>query len=54
MAKRVLDGAKPGDIDVNVLKDTSKNFQLWINEKTATGMGLTVTDGLRSRAAKVF
>lgn len=54
MAKRVLDGAKPGDIDVNVLKDSYKNFQLWINEKTATGMGLTVTESLRKRAAKVF
>ena len=54
MAKRVLDGAKPGDIDVNILKDSYKNFQLWINGQTAAGMGLTVTDGLRKRAAKVF
>ena len=38
MAKKVLDGAKPGDLDVNVLKDTYKSFQLWINAKTAASM----------------
>jgi len=54
MAKKVLDGAKPGDLDVNVLKDSYKNFQLWINAKTAAGMGLNVSDDLRKRASKVF
>ena len=54
MAKKVLDGAKPGDLDVNVLKDTYKSFQLWINAKTAAAMGLTVSEDLRKRAAKVF
>ena len=54
MAKKVLDGAKPGDLDVNVLKDTYKSFQLWINAKTAASMGLTVSEDLRKRAAKVF
>ena len=50
----MLDGAKPGDIDVNVLKDTYKNFQLWINTKSADAMGMKVSDDLRKRAAKVF
>ena len=54
MVKKVLDGAKPGDLDVNVLKDTYKNYQLWINGKTAAAMGLTISDELRKRAAKVF
>lgn len=54
MAKKVLDGAKPGDIDVNVLKDSYKNFQLWINNKSATAMGLTVSEAVRKRAAKEF
>lgn len=54
MAKKVLEGAKPGDLDVNVLKDSYKNFQLWINAKTAAAMGLTISDDLRKRAAKVF
>ena len=54
MVKKVLDGAKPGDLDVNVLKDSYKNFQLWINIKTATGMGLAISDDLRKRAAKLF
>ena len=54
MAKKVLDGAKPGDLDVNVLKDSYKSFQLWINAKTAAGMGLTISDDLRKRANKVF
>jgi putative ABC transport system substrate-binding protein len=54
MAKKVLDGAKPGDLDVNVLKDSYGNFQLWINTKTASAMGLTISDDLRKRATKVF
>jgi putative ABC transport system substrate-binding protein len=54
MAKKVLDGARPGDLDVNVLKDSYKNFQLWVNAATAAGMGMTVSDSLRKRAAKVF
>ena len=54
MVKKVLDGAKPGDIDVNVLKDTYKGFQLWINGKTGSAMGLTISDEMRKRANKVF
>ena len=54
MVKKVLDGAKPGDLDVNVLKDSYKSFQLWINGKTAPAMGLTISDDLRRRANKVF
>lgn len=54
MVKKVLDGARPGDLDVNVLKDSYKNFQLWINATAAAGMGLTISDSLRKRAAKVF
>ena len=49
-----VEGAKPGDLDVNVLKDTYGNFQLWINGKTASAMGLTISDDLRKRATKVF
>ena len=54
MVKKVLDGAKPGEIDVNVLKDTYKSFQLWINGKTAAAMGMTLSDDLKRRASKVF
>ena len=54
MAKKVLDGAKPGELDVNVLKDSYRNFQLWINAKTAASMGLTIGDDLRKRASKIF
>lgn len=54
MVKRVLDGADPGKIDVNVLKDTYKNFQLWVNAKSAAQMGLKVSDDLRKRADKLF
>ncbi len=54
MVKKVLDGAKPGDLDVNVLKDTYKTFQLWINGKTAAAMGMTISDDLKRRAARVF
>ena len=55
MVKRVLEGAKPGDMDVNVLKDSyGSRFQLWLNAKTGTEMGLKISDDLRRRATKVF
>ncbi|HWI39499.1 MAG TPA: ABC transporter substrate-binding protein [Burkholderiales bacterium] len=55
MVKKVLDGAKPGDLDVNFLKDTyGSKFQLWLNAKTGSEMGLKITEDLRKRASKVF
>lgn len=54
MVKRILDGAKPGDLDVNVLKDTYRKFELWLNAKSAAAMGVPVSDDLRKRAVKVF
>ncbi len=55
LVKQVLDGAKPGDLDVNFLKDTyGPKFQLWLNSKTGSEMGLKISDELRRRATKVF
>ncbi len=54
MVKRVLDGEKPGDIDVDVLKDSYGNFQFWLNATSATAMGVKVDDAMRKRADKVF
>lgn len=55
MVKQVLEGAKPGDLDVNVLKDTyGDKFQLWLNAKTAAEMGIKLSDDLRKRATRVF
>jgi len=55
MVKQVLEGAKPGDLDVNVLKDSyADKFQLWLNARTAAEMGIKVSDELRKRATKVF
>lgn len=55
MVKKVLEGAKPGDLDVNVLKDNyGDRFQLWLNAKTASEMGIKLSDELRKRATKVF
>ena len=50
MVKKVLDGVKPGHLDVNVLKDTYKSFQLWINGKAAAAMGMTISDDPKRRA----
>lgn len=55
MVKQVLDGTKPGELDVNFLKDTyGPKFQLWLNARTGSEMGLRIGDDLRKRAAKVF
>ena len=54
MVKRIFDGEKAGAIDVDVLKDSYKNFQLWINTGSAEAMGMKIGDDLRKRANKVF
>jgi len=50
MVKKVLDGVKPGHLDVNVLKDTYKSFQLWINGKAVAAMGMTISDDFKRSA----
>jgi putative tryptophan/tyrosine transport system substrate-binding protein len=54
LVKKVLDGTKPGDIDVIVLKDTYKNFQLHINAKSAKAMGVTIPEAVLKRAKKIY
>ncbi len=54
IVKQVLDGAKPGSIDVNVLKDTYKTFELHINSDSAKAMGVTVPEALLKSAKKVY
>lgn len=54
IVKRILDGAQPGMIDVNVLKDTYKKFELHINGESAKAIGLSVPESLLKAAKKVY
>ena len=54
LVKAVLEGKKPGDIDVLVMKDVYKNFQLVINVKSAAAMGVSIPDSMRASAKKII
>jgi putative tryptophan/tyrosine transport system substrate-binding protein len=54
MVKAVLEGEKPGDIDVLVMKDVYKKFQLVINLKSAAAMGVNIPDSLKASATKLI
>ncbi len=46
LVDRILHGTKPEDIPVEV----QENYELVINENTASALGLTIPDGVRKRA----
>jgi putative ABC transport system substrate-binding protein len=54
LVKAVLEGKKPGDIDVLVMKDVYKNFQLVINVKSAAAMGVSIPDSMKASAKKII
>ena len=54
IVKQVLDGRSPGTIDVNVLKDSYKKFELHINSASAAAIGMTVPEALLKSAKKIY
>ncbi len=54
MVKQVLDGAKPGDLDVIYMRDQDKSISLILNKTSAAKMGVTIPPDVLSRAAQVF
>jgi putative tryptophan/tyrosine transport system substrate-binding protein len=51
---KVLQGAKPGDIDVEFMDQVPNALGLYINKASAEKMGVTVPPELLKRAAEVF
>jgi putative ABC transport system substrate-binding protein len=54
MVDKVLKGAKPGDLDVQYMKDIPGSLALYVNKASAEKMGVTLKPDLLKRAAQVF
>jgi putative ABC transport system substrate-binding protein len=51
---QVLNGTKPGDIDVVFMKDIPDSLGLYVNKASAEKMGVTIPPDILSKAAHVF
>jgi putative ABC transport system substrate-binding protein len=54
MVDKVLKGTKPGDMDVQYMKDLPNSLALYINKDSAEKMGVKLPPDLLKRAAHVF
>jgi ABC-type uncharacterized transport system substrate-binding protein len=54
MVDKVLKGTKPGDMDVQYMKDLPNALALYINKDSAEKMGVKLPPDLLKRAAHVF
>jgi putative ABC transport system substrate-binding protein len=54
MVDRVLKGTKPGDMDVQFMKDLPNSLALYVNKASAEKMGVTLSPAILKRAAQVF
>lgn len=54
MIVKVFKGEKPGDMDVQFMKDIPGSLALYVNKESAAKMGVTLSSDLLKRAAKVF
>ena len=54
MVDKVFKGTKPGDQDVQYMKDIPGSLALYVNKASAEKMGVTLSPALLKRAAQVF
>ena len=54
LVKQVLDGTKPGDIDVVMMENQDKGMSLVFNKTTAAKMGVTIPPELLAKASQVY
>jgi putative tryptophan/tyrosine transport system substrate-binding protein len=54
MVDKVLKGTKPGDIDVQFMKDLPDSLAFYLNKASAEKMGVKLSPDLLSKAAHVF
>ena len=54
MIKKVLDGTKPGDMDVEYLENQEQAMTLFVNKTSAAKMGVTIPPAVLAKAAQVF
>ena len=54
MVDKVLKGTKPGDMDIQYMKDLPGSLALYINKDSAEKMGVKLSPDLLKKAAQVF
>ena len=54
MVDKVFKGTKPGDMDVQYMKDLPNSLALYVNKESAEKMGVKLSPALLKRAAQVF
>ncbi len=54
MVDKVLQGTKPGDLDVVYMKDTPNGIGLYLNKTSAEKMGVTLPKSVLDRAVTIF
>ena len=54
MVDKVLKGTKPGDMDVQFMKDLPNSLALYVNKASAEKMGVKLSPAILNRAAQVF
>jgi putative ABC transport system substrate-binding protein len=54
MVDKVFTGTKPGDQDVQYMKDIPGSLALYVNKASAEKMGVTLSPALLQRAAQIF
>ena len=54
MVDKVLKGTKPGDMDVQFMKDLPNSLALYVNKDSAEKMGVKLSPAILKRAAQVF
>lgn len=53
MAAVILEGAKPGDVDAVIAYQKMPNFVVVVNKSAAAAMGVSISDAVLKRAARV-
>jgi putative ABC transport system substrate-binding protein len=54
MVDKVLKGTRPGDMDVQFMKDLPNSLAVYVNKSSAEKMGVKLSPAILNRAAQVF
>jgi putative ABC transport system substrate-binding protein len=54
MVAEVLNGKKPGEIDAVIAYQKLPNLDVYVNKRSASAMGVTISQAVLARATKVI